>query len=112
MSSRHGDRLVVEEQDREVMGLPLRQPPVLVLQRADDPERATMQPHHPRLLADAVVHDATIAQPRSALRDRDDLPAREHPVLARARRWTRGHGDTLGPAADEIRNLIDTDWAA
>jgi hypothetical protein len=53
----------VEEEHREVVWLPLRKPPVLVAKRADDPQRTTVQPHHPGLVADAVVQDAAIAQP-------------------------------------------------
>jgi len=79
MPGRQRHRLVVEEQDREMSRLPLRQSPVLVPQRADDPQRTAMEAHD----VGAFVQDAAVAEPRAAKRDRDDVAERRHPIAHR-----------------------------
>jgi hypothetical protein len=65
-------RLVVEEQHREVVRLPLRQPPVAVLQRAGDPEPVPVE--RDDLLA--LVEDAAVAEPGATQVDGHDVAVR------------------------------------
>ena len=69
VSGRERDRLVVEEEDREVVWLPLRQAPVPELEGAGDPEVA-------RVVADDLtlcVQDAAVAEPGTTQGNRDDV---------------------------------------
>ena len=70
------DGLVVEEEQGEVVGLPLRKAPILEAQRAGDPEVTGMEAHH----VVAAVEDASVAAPGSPQRDSDDLAERGHSV--------------------------------
>ena len=69
MSGGERDRLVVEEQIRIAMRLPLRMPTALKLERAGDPEIAGVKAGD--VVAD--VKDAAVARPLAPERDRLDV---------------------------------------
>jgi len=72
-------RLVVQEQDSEFAGRPLRQLPVLVLQGAGNPQLAAVEPDH----LGALMQVAAVACPRAAQFDGGDVSQRGDPVLHR-----------------------------
>ena len=84
MPGGEGDGLVVEEEERVVVRLPLLAPAAAELERADDPEVACVEADD----LPAAVKDAAVAGPGAAQRDRLDVAQRGYAIATRCHSCT------------------------